>query len=46
MKDEEMVKAILEGVKVDGKERMKSFKDDYNVDDAKALVAFIRDLKP
>jgi len=46
LKDEEMVKAILEGVKADGKERMKSFKDDYNEADAKALVAFIRELKP
>ena len=27
MKDEEMVKAITDGVKVDGKEKMKAFKD-------------------
>lgn len=46
LKDEEMVKAILEGVKGDGgKERMKGFKDDLSEQDAKDLVKFIRGLK-
>jgi cytochrome c553 len=46
LKDEEMVKAILEGVKGEGgKERMKGFKDDLSEQEAKDLVAFIRGLK-
>jgi mono/diheme cytochrome c family protein len=47
MKDEDMVKAILEGVKDkdSGKERMKSFKDDLSADEAKDLVAYIRKFK-
>jgi len=45
MKDDEMAKAITEGVKVDGKEKMKSFKDELSVDEIKDLVAFVRKLK-
>lgn len=46
LKDEEMVKAILDGVKGDnGKERMKGFKDELSEQDAKDLVAFIRQMK-
>ena len=46
LKDEEMVKAILEGVKGDGgKERMKGFKDELSEQEAKDLVAYIRTLK-
>jgi cytochrome c553 len=46
LKDEEMVKAILDGVKGDGgKERMKGFKDELSEQDAKDLVAYIRGLK-
>ncbi len=47
LKDDEMVKAILEGVKDkdSGKERMKSFKDEIPENEAKDLVAFIRKLK-
>lgn len=46
LKDDEMVKAILEGVKGEGgKERMKGFKDDLSEQEAKDLVAFIRGLK-
>lgn len=46
LKDEEMVKAILEGVKADnGKERMKGFKDELSEPEAKDLVAYIRSLK-
>lgn len=45
LKDEEMVKAILEGVKEGGKERMKGFKDELSEQEAKDLVTFIRGLK-
>jgi cytochrome c6 len=48
-KDEDMLKAILEGVKDkdSGKERMKGFKDELENPEqaAKDLVAFIRKLK-
>ena len=45
MKDEDMLKAIVEGVKVDGKERMKAFKEILSADEAKDLVAFVRKMK-
>ncbi len=45
LKDEDMLKAIVEGVKVDGKERMKSFKEILSADEAKELVAFVRKMK-
>jgi len=46
LKDEEMVKAILEGVKGEnGKERMKGFKEEVSEQDAKDLVAYIRKFK-
>jgi cytochrome c553 len=45
LKDDEMVKAILDGVKEGGKERMKGFKDELSEQDAKDLVAYIRTLK-
>ncbi|MBI2513023.1 MAG: cytochrome c [Opitutae bacterium] len=46
LKDDEMAKAILDGVKGDnGKERMKGFKDELSEPDAKDLVAFVRKLK-
>ncbi len=46
-KDDEMLKAILEGVKDkgSGKERMKAFKDEISADEAKDLVAYVRKLK-
>lgn len=43
MKDEEMFKAIKDGVTVDGKTRMKPAKDVTDAD-VKALVAFVRGL--
>ncbi len=46
LKDDEMIKAIAEGVKVDGKEKMKAFKDEISAEEIKDLVAFIRNLKP
>ena len=46
MKDEDMCKAITEGVKVEGKEKMKGFKDEISAEEIKDLVAYIRQLKP
>ncbi len=46
MKDDEMLKAILDGYFENGKERMKGYKDEYSEQEAKDLVAFIRALKP
>lgn len=47
LKDPDMLKAILEGVKENGKERMKAFKEELEKpdDEAKALVEFVRKLK-
>src|SRR5688572_29176327 len=47
LKDDEMLKAILEGVQENGKERMKGFKDELESPEkeAKELVEFIRKLK-
>lgn len=45
LKDDAMLKAILEGVTENGKERMKGFKDEIPEAEAKDLVAFVRKLK-
>ncbi len=46
MKDEEMIKAIKEGVKDKaGKERMKGYAETYKDDQIKALVAYVRAFK-
>ncbi len=45
MSDEEITKAIVDGVTVDGKERMKPFKDALSADDVKAMLAYIRAMK-
>lgn len=47
LKDDAMLKAILEGVIENGKERMKGFKDELEnpEQEAKELVDFIRKLK-
>ena len=45
MKGEDMSKAITEGIKVDGKEKMKSFKGKLTPDEIKDLVAHVRTLK-
>ena len=45
LKDEEMCKAITDGVKIDGKEKMKPFKDEISAEEIKDLVAYIRKLK-
>ena len=43
--DAEMQKAIKEGVKENGKEKMKPFKDKLSDDDIKALAAYIHSFK-
>ncbi len=45
MKDEDMTKAISAGVFVDGKEKMKAFKDELSADEIKDLVAYVRKFK-
>ena len=45
LKDDEMTKAIAEGIKDGGKEKMKAFKDEISADEIKDLVAFIRKFK-
>ena len=43
--DDAMLKATLEGVKVDGKEKMKPYADKLSPADAKAIVGLIRSFK-
>ena len=43
--DDAMIKATLEGVTVDGKQKMKGYSDKLNAADAKELVALIRSFK-
>ncbi len=45
LKDEEMVKAITDGVKEGGKERMKAFKEEFSAAEINDLVAHIRKFK-
>ena len=46
MKDEEMTKAIADGINgADGKEKMKAYKGELSADEMKDLVAFIRKFK-
>lgn len=45
LKDDEMLKAITEGVKVDGKEKMKAFKEEITAEEIKDLVTFVRKFK-
>jgi cytochrome c553 len=45
LKDDEMFKAIKDGVTQDGKERMKAFKDDLSDAEITDLVAYIRKMK-
>ena len=44
-KDDELKKAILDGVKADGKEVMPSFKDEVTPEQADALVKYTRTFK-
>ncbi len=45
MKDDEMTKAIKEGVKDGGKTKMKAFGETLSDDEIKALVKYLRGLK-
>jgi cytochrome c6 len=45
MTDEEMVKAVKEGIQKDGKTIMKGFGDKLSDDEIKALIAYIRSFK-
>jgi cytochrome c6 len=45
LKDEDMFKAIKEGVTENGKEKMKAFKDDLSDAEITDLVAYIRKMK-
>jgi cytochrome c6 len=46
MKDEDMVKAIVEGINdAAGKEKMKAYKDELSPDEINELVAYIRKFK-
>jgi mono/diheme cytochrome c family protein len=43
--DADILKAIQDGVIVDGKQKMPSYKDKISDDDAKALVGYMRSFK-
>ncbi len=43
--DEDMLKAITDGVKENGKEKMKPFKDDLSEEERRDLIGYIRKLK-
>jgi cytochrome c6 len=45
LKDDEMVKAITDGVKAEGKEKMKAFGGDLSPSEVKDLVAQVRKFK-
>jgi cytochrome c6 len=45
MTDADMTKAITDGVLVDGKQKMKAFKDVLSTDEIKDLVAYVRKFK-
>jgi len=44
-KDDELKKAVLDGVKADGKEVMPSFKDEVTPEQADALIKYTRSFK-
>jgi mono/diheme cytochrome c family protein len=43
--DADLLKAILDGVTIDGKEKMKAFKGELSEAEAKDLVAYVRKFK-
>jgi cytochrome c553 len=45
LKEDKMFASVKEGVKEDGKEKMKPFKDKLSDDEIKALIAHVRSLK-
>lgn len=45
MTDEDMTKAITDGVSENGKEKMKAYKSELSADEIKDLVAYVRKMK-
>lgn len=45
MKDDEMTKAITDGVSEGGKEKMKAYKEELSAAEIKELVAYVRKFK-
>ena len=45
LKDEKMFTSVKEGLKEEGKDKMKPFKDKLSDDEIKALIAHLRSLK-
>jgi cytochrome c553 len=45
LKDADMIKATADGVMIDGKEKMKGYKDKLSADEIKDLVVYIRKFK-
>ena len=45
LKDDAMAKAITDGVKIDGKEKMKAYKEEISGSEIQELVAYVRKLK-
>ena len=45
LKDEKMFTSVKEGLKEEGKDKMKPFKDKLSDDEIKALIAHVRSLK-
>ncbi len=45
MTDADITKTITDGVLVEGKQKMKAFKDDLSADEIKDLVAYVRHFK-
>jgi len=45
LKDDAMTKAITNGVKIDGKEKMKAFKEEISGGEIQELVAYVRKFK-
>ena len=45
LKDDAMAKAITDGVKIDGKEKMKAYKEEISGSEIQELVAYVRKFK-
>ncbi|HTQ31654.1 MAG TPA: c-type cytochrome [Opitutaceae bacterium] len=45
MTDDDMLKTILQGATIDGKQKMPAYAEKLSADDAKALVGYIRSFK-
>jgi cytochrome c553 len=45
LSDEKMIRSVAEGLKEDGKEKMKPFRDKLSADEIKALAAHVRSFK-